>query len=66
MASDVRLAPVLVALGVDELSMTPRAIPAVRAALAHKSAQQLAELAERLRPLKTVAEVEQVCADFQE
>jgi phosphoenolpyruvate-protein phosphotransferase (PTS system enzyme I) len=65
-ASDVRLAPALVALGVDELSMTPTAIPAVRAAITRKSAQQLADLAERLRPLKTVDEVEQVCADFQD
>ena len=64
MASDVRLAPALVALGIDELSMTPTAIPTVRVALTRKSAQQLADLSEQLRPLKTVAEVEQVCTDF--
>ena len=65
MASDVRLAPLLVALGIDELSMTPSAIPTIRAALTNKSAQELTDLSECLRPLKTVAEVEQVCIDFQ-
>ncbi len=60
-ASDVRLAPVLVGLGVDELSMTPTAIPTVRAALVHRSAQELAELAQKVLHLRTVAEVEQVC-----
>jgi phosphocarrier protein FPr len=66
MACDVRLAPVLVALGVDELSMTPGAIPTVRAAITRKSAQELADLAERLQDLKTVAEVEQICENLQD
>ncbi|HEY6406465.1 MAG TPA: putative PEP-binding protein, partial [Ktedonobacteraceae bacterium] len=60
-ASDVRLAPLLVGLGVDELSMTPTALPAVRAALAQRSAQQLSNLAQRVLQAKTVAEVEQAC-----
>ena len=63
-ASDVRLAPLLVGLGVDELSMTPTAIPAVRAALTRKSSQELSDLAERISRLKTVAEVEQTLSDF--
>jgi len=58
-ASDVRLAPLLVGLGVDELSMTPTALPAVRAALAHRSAEELSDLAEKVLHLKTVAEVGQ-------
>ena len=57
-ASDARLAPLLVGLGVDELSMAPTAIPVVRAALAQRSAQELSDLAERFSRLKTVAEVE--------
>ena len=64
-ASDVRLAPLLVGLGVDELSMTPTAIPAVRTALTRKSSQELSDLAERIIRLKTVAEVEQMLSDFQ-
>jgi phosphoenolpyruvate-protein kinase (PTS system EI component) len=60
-ASDVRLAPLLVGLGVDELSMTPTALPAVRAALARCSAQQLSDLAQKVLQAKTVAEVEQAC-----
>jgi phosphoenolpyruvate-protein kinase (PTS system EI component) len=63
-ASDVRLAPILVGLGVDELSMTPTALPAVRTALTGRSAQELAELAENVCKMSTVAEVEKVYSDF--
>ncbi len=56
---DERLAPLLVGLGVDELSMNPAAIPAIRAALAGRSAQQLTDLAARVLRAQTVAEVEQ-------
>jgi phosphotransferase system enzyme I (PtsI) len=63
-ASDVRLAPILVGLGVDELSMTPTALPAVRTALTGQSAQELAELAENVCKMSTVAEVEKVYSDF--
>jgi phosphoenolpyruvate-protein phosphotransferase/dihydroxyacetone kinase phosphotransfer subunit len=64
-ASDARLAPLLVGMGVDELSMTPTAIPAVRAALSRWSAQSLSDMVARFSRLKTVAEVEQVCAEIQ-
>lgn len=63
-ASDVRLAPLLIGLGVDELSMAPTAIPAVRAALAQRTAQELSEIAEKISRLKTVSEVEQAYKDF--
>ncbi len=63
-ASDVRLAPLLVGLGVDELSMTPTALPAVRAALARRSAQQLSDLAQKVLQAKTVAAVEQACNEL--
>jgi phosphocarrier protein FPr len=63
-ASDARLAPILVGLGVDELSMTPTALPAVRTALTGQSAQELAELAEKVCKMSTVAEVEKVYSDF--
>lgn len=64
-ASDVRLAPLLVGLGVDELSMTPTAIPAVRTALRRWSSEALSAMAARISHLKTVAEVEQALADLQ-
>jgi phosphoenolpyruvate-protein kinase (PTS system EI component) len=63
-AGDVRLAPILVALGVDELSMAPNALPAVRAALVRQSAQNLSTIAERVLQLKTVAEVEEACKEW--
>jgi multiphosphoryl transfer protein len=63
-ASDVRLAPLLVGLGVDELSMTPTALPDVRSALQRASTQNLAELAARILQLKTVAEVEQAITEL--
>jgi phosphoenolpyruvate-protein phosphotransferase/dihydroxyacetone kinase phosphotransfer subunit len=59
MAGDPRMAPILVGLGVDELSMTPTAIPGVRAALTQKSGQEITDLAERVLRLPTVEEVEQ-------
>ncbi len=63
-ASDARLAPVLVGLGVDELSMTPTAIPAIRAALMQRTATELAQLADRVLRAQTVAEVEQATAEL--
>jgi len=64
-AGDVRLAPILVGLGVDELSMTPTALPLVRTALARWSSQELSEMAETILHLKTITEVEQVMTGFQ-
>ena len=65
MAGNVRLAPLLVGLGVDELSMTPTALPHVRSALTQWSSQQLTEMAERVLHLKTIAEVEQTITELQ-
>jgi multiphosphoryl transfer protein len=64
-AGEVRLAPILVGLGVDELSMTPTALPLVRTALARWSSQELSEMAETILHLKTITEVEQVMTGFQ-
>lgn len=46
-AADPLLAPVLVGLGITRLSMSPRSIPAVRAALATHTLAQCTRLAER-------------------
>ncbi len=64
-AGDVRLAPFLVGLGVEELSMTPNALPAIRTALSRWSNEELTAVAEQLSRLKTVAEVEHLYADVQ-
>jgi phosphoenolpyruvate-protein phosphotransferase/dihydroxyacetone kinase phosphotransfer subunit len=59
LAGNVRLAPLLVGLGVDELSMIPTTIPQVRAALVSRTDQELGQFAEKVLRCKTVAEVEQ-------
>ncbi|GAC1423765.1 MAG: phosphoenolpyruvate--protein phosphotransferase [Ktedonobacteraceae bacterium] len=64
MASDIRLAPILVGLGIHELSMTPNALPAVRAVLTGHALSDLKDLAARVCAVGTVAEVEQICNSF--
>jgi phosphoenolpyruvate-protein kinase (PTS system EI component) len=64
MAGNVQLAPLLVGLGVDELSMTPTALPEVRTALARWSSQELKEMAGKVLHLKTVTEVKQVITEM--
>ncbi len=63
MAGDARLAPLLVGLGVDELSMAPSALAAVRATLSKRSIKELTALANRALKLTTVAEVEALCRE---
>ncbi len=65
MAGNVRLAPLLVGLGVDELSMTPTSLPLVRTELARWTSQELTEMAEKVLHLKTIAEVEQIITELQ-
>ena len=60
MAGDIRLAPILVALGIDELSMTPTALPSVRSTLAQFTAPMLENIAQQVMNASTVAEVERV------
>ncbi len=64
MASDPRLAPILVGLGVTELSMTPNALPAVRDALIGHTLDGLTDIANRACQASTVAEVEQICTEL--
>jgi phosphotransferase system enzyme I (PtsI) len=55
-AADPLLAPVLAGLGVTRLSMSPRALPAVRAALLRFTFAECAELAERVLAVDDPAE----------
>lgn len=64
MASDPRLAPLLIGLGVTELSMTPTALPIVRAALAHHSGAEFRAFAQHVMHLPTATEVEAACITF--
>ncbi len=60
-AGDTRLAPTLIALGIDELSMAPTALPTVRSTLSTLSqwpVHSLATLAQQVLNASTVAEVE--------
>lgn len=66
MAGDTRLAPVLVGFGVTELSMAPTALPAIRKVLTGKTPEVLSQLAKRILTLKTIAEVETACSEFQQ
>ena len=66
MAGDPVLAPVLVGLGVNELSMAPTAIPTVRAALEGFSFEQLSEAAEQVCQASTVEQVAKLCAGLQQ
>jgi phosphoenolpyruvate-protein phosphotransferase/dihydroxyacetone kinase phosphotransfer subunit len=58
-AGDARLAPILVALGIDELSMTPTNLPPVRAALANWTKADLDALAQKVLNARTVADIMQ-------
>jgi phosphocarrier protein FPr len=60
MAGNPAAAALLVGLGIDELSMAPPAIPAVKARLRELTATQAAQLAEQALTLATAAEIEQL------
>jgi phosphoenolpyruvate-protein kinase (PTS system EI component) len=56
-ASDVLAAPVLIGLGVDELSVSVPAIPAVKAAVSRLSLAECQALAKEVLQMGTSAEV---------
>jgi phosphoenolpyruvate-protein phosphotransferase len=62
-AGDPRIAPLLVGLGVEELSMTPASIPTLKETLSRFSSEQLAHLAERALSLATLEEVRALLAE---
>lgn len=63
MASDLLSAPLLVGLGVSELSVDPAAVPAVKAALSRVSLREARDVALRAIDLPTADEVEQLVRD---
>jgi phosphoenolpyruvate-protein phosphotransferase len=64
MASDPRLALLLVGLGVDELSMNPATIPDVKVALAEHSLGEAQELAHQALQATTLVETQRVLAQL--
>ena len=58
MASDLLAAPLLVGLGVVELSVDPHAVPSVKAALSRVTLADARAVAERALALATAEEVE--------
>jgi phosphotransferase system enzyme I (PtsI) len=58
MAADLLSAPLLIGLGVGELSVDPAAVPAVKAALSRVSLREAREVAARALELATADEVE--------
>ncbi len=56
-AGDPQLAPLLVGLGIEELSMTPASIPTIKERLSRFTMSQLTSLAEQALSLGTLAEV---------
>lgn len=63
-AGDTHVAPLLMGMGIDELSMAPSSLPDVRAALGRISARKLLETVERIGHLRTVEEVEDACGEM--
>jgi phosphotransferase system enzyme I (PtsI) len=64
MAGDVRTAPVLLGLGLDELSMRPSALPFVKRLLRSSCSRQLAELGEKVLQCGDGQEVRRFLADY--
>jgi multiphosphoryl transfer protein len=64
MAGDPRVAPLLMGMGIDELSMAPSSLPDIRATLTKISARKLLETVERIGHLKTLREVEEASGEM--
>jgi phosphotransferase system enzyme I (PtsI) len=64
MAGDVLAVPVLLGLGLDELSMRPSAIPFVKRLLRHSNSRELNELGTRILQCSDGPEVRSFLADY--
>jgi phosphotransferase system enzyme I (PtsI) len=64
MAGDVFTAPVLLGLGLDELSMRPSAIPHVKRLLRHSTFSRLTELAARVLHCQDSAEAASLLSQY--
>lgn len=63
-AGDVQGALVFAGLGIDELSMTPPAIPKIKAAIRESDFAELQRLCDKLLEMESAAEVRRAVTDF--
>ncbi|MCP3956199.1 MAG: phosphoenolpyruvate--protein phosphotransferase [Desulfobacterales bacterium] len=61
MAADPANVPILVGLGIDELSMNPQAIPAVKSMLRFLNTKESRDFTAKALALKTIAEILDLC-----
>ena len=64
MAADPMLAMLLLGMGIDELSMAPVALPAVKDVIRKTSLSEARKLAEAALQAHTAGEVQRLCRDF--
>lgn len=64
MAGDAQAIPILLGLGVDELSMAPRRIPSVKQAIRNWSVSDVQKLAEQALRLDGAEEIRKVVGEF--
>ena len=64
LAGDSLWAPLLIGMGVNELSMTPSAIPDVRFILRHSSQSELKSLAENVLTMTETAQIKSLMNEF--
>lgn len=64
MASEIHLTPLLLGLGMDELSVVTTAVPRVKKAVQSLDSKACSELAGRAAGMTEPAEIDQMCRDF--
>ncbi len=64
MAGDPVFVPLLLGLGVDELSMTPPLLPAAKFLIRNMRLSAAKELAAKARTMKAPADIERLCVEF--
>src|SRR3989440_1177383 len=64
MAGDIELTPLLLGLGVDELSVSPTLVPRVKSALRSLALNECRQLVQKAMQLETPAEILQLCSQL--
>src|SRR5437588_8828285 len=64
MAGDIELTPLLLGLGVDELSVSPALVPRVKSAIRNVSREECEKLAQEAMQLETPAEILELCSQL--
>jgi phosphotransferase system enzyme I (PtsI) len=64
MAGDIELTPLLLGLGVDELSVSPTLVPRVKSAIRSLALDECRQLAQEAMQLETPAEILELCSQL--